>query len=74
MTGVTINVALSLSLSAPSDPSPVSVAVKVIVSFPFQSSVGAVIVATWFVIETTRFVLPLYVQSISASAVSISLT
>ena len=54
-----------------SDRSP-SLAVKVIVSLPFQSAFGIVIVATLEEIDTVSCELPEYVQEISESALSTS--
>jgi len=66
----TVNVAGSLSVSSPG-----SVAVNVMVSIPYQSGSGMLIVATRLMsIDTERSVLPAYVQLISSSVLSTSLT
>ena len=69
LTAVTVNVAGSESASRPG-----SVAVNVIVSDPLHSLPGVVIVATRAVMSTVSSVFPLYVQVISASVLSTSLT
>jgi len=68
LTAVTVKVATSLSDKSP------SLAVKVIVSLPFQSAVGTVIVAILEEINTVSCELPEYVQEISESALSTSKT
>ena len=70
-TWVTVKVAAS---EADCTGDPLSVAVKVMVSLPFQLTSGMVMVATRFTILTESAVLPAYVQTIAASAVSTSVT
>ncbi len=68
-------IALTVKMtSLESASAPESVALNVIVSAPFQSVFGIVIVATRAVISTVSDVLPVYVQIISASVLSTSLT
>ena len=71
LTAVAVKVAASLPVigCVPS----LSVAVNVITSLPFQF-VGAVMVATRFVIVTVRLLCPVAAQLINASAVAASLT
>ncbi len=71
LTGFTVNVAGSLSESKVG-----SVAVKVIVSLPFQLSSGVETVATCDdgSMETIKSLLPEYVQVISSSELSASVT
>jgi len=64
-----VNVAVSKSV-APS----VSVAVNVMVSAPFQSGYGVVIVAIRLIIEIDSSTFPEYVHSMSSSGSSTSVT
>ena len=68
--GVTVNVASSSFHKLPG-----SVALKVMVSLPYQSMFGMVIVAMRLMsIDTVRSVFPVYVQIISLSMLSESFT
>jgi len=69
LSGVTVNVARSLS-----DFPPGSVAVNVMVSEPFQSAFGTLIVATLDTMETVSALLPELVHVICVFALSTSET